>query len=83
MYPADLQYVVRAVPAHKRTTLRKLASETEVPKSTLYDTLRQGSIVSRRSTLRSLRNVKNKLDGMRFALSFVRHVSDKNEYILD
>lgn len=66
-----------ADPEHKRTTLRTLASETKIMRSTLQYALERGSIVRRRSTLNPLVTAANNLERIRFASSFVRHVPTK------
>lgn len=83
MEPADYQSVAMAVPGKKRTTLRKLASKTKILSSTLHDALKRESINRRRITLKPLLTGENKMERMKFALSFVRHVLNKIEYIFE
>lgn len=71
------QAIVTAVPVSKRTAIRELEKETEVPKSTLYDSLKKGAIVGCTTTLKPLLTVKMKMERMKFILALFVKIQTK------
>lgn len=70
----EIQAAVSAVPLHKRTTLRSLSAATTIPKSSLFDAKTEGVIMRHSSSVKPALTEKNKLDRLRYALSFIRTI---------
>jgi hypothetical protein len=61
-----------SVPLNRRSTIRSLACATGIPKSTLHRRLKQGAIRRHSSSVRPMLADANKVERVRFALSYIR-----------
>lgn len=64
---------MKKVPVNRRGTIRNLACAIEVPKSTLHDRLKEGTIFRRiTSAVKPFLTDQNKLTRLKFCLSHVK-----------
>ena len=63
---------MRNVPFNRRSTIRSLAYAIDIPRSTLFRILKEGTIKRINSTLKPLLTPTNKIARLQFSLKFVR-----------